>query len=216
MRAVLIESHFLPSLEYFCAVWPFETITIEKHEHFAKQSYRNRCYVMTSHGRERLTVPVTPGRSSDGGKSPVTSVEIDYTIRWQNTFWRTLHSAYAHAPFFLHYADDLHEKIFSRQRFMYDLNMELLSMCLVWLKSPKKISESVTYEKPVTSGQTDLRTLISTKSDFSTRLFYQPAPYPQVFGSQFVPNLSIIDLVFCEGPQAPALLTGSMTGNLNK
>ncbi len=204
MGAVLIESHFLPSLEYFCAIWPFDTIILERHEHYVKQSYRNRCYVMTSHGRERLTIPVT-----HHGKSAVTTVEIDYTVRWQNTFWRTLTSAYAHAPYFLHYADELHTTVFTHHACLYDLNKELLSMCLKWLKSSKQISETLTYEKQLSTEVTDLRTQISAKSDFTARSFYKPRPYPQVFGSEFVPNLSIIDLVFCEGPQAPTLLAGS-------
>ena len=206
MNSVLIESHFLPSLEYFCALAPFETIVLEKHEHFNKQSFRNRCYILAAQGIERLSIPVTAKR----GKVMITDVQIDYSVKWQITFWRTLESAYAKAPFYEHYRDDLQKEIFSSQKYLYDLNHRLLSMCLQWLKWSKSISESAAYEKEISPGCTDLRSLISTKKDFLAREFYKPQPYQQVFGSTFVPNLSLIDVIFCEGPHAANLVVHSL------
>src|SRR6185295_1959943 len=101
---------------------------LENHEHFNKQSYRNRCYVLAANGVERLTVPVTEKH----GKALITDVKIDYTFRWQANFWRTLESAYRNAPFFEHYSDDLRREIFSNHAYLYDLNSRLLSMCLAW------------------------------------------------------------------------------------
>ena len=209
--SVLIDLHFLPSLEYFCALLSHERIVLEKNEHFNKQSYRNRCYILAANGIERLTIPVTEKH----GKVLITQVKIDYTYRWQTNFWRTLESAYANAPFYEHYRDDLKKEIFLNPTYLYDLNFRLLSMCLKWLKWEKSIAETDTYQNENTLGCHDLRSMISAKKDFNQRELYQPQLYQQVFGKAFVPNLSIIDLVFCEGPHAASLL-GASQKKLNK
>ncbi|MEJ0054943.1 MAG: WbqC family protein [Bacteroidota bacterium] len=201
----LIELHFLPSIEYFCALQSRDNIVIEKHENFTKQSFRNRCYILAANGVERLTVPLI----ADHRKVVITDVKIDHSIKWQITLWRTLESAYAKSPFFEHYSDDIRKELFFPQTYLYDLNMRLLSMCLQWLKWNKTLSESVTYEKTMPTGVTDLRSVISAKKDFQLREIYQPSPYQQVFGSNFAPNLSLIDLVFCEGPAAAAIIKAS-------
>ena len=211
VSSILIDLHFLPSLEYFCAISNYDKIVLEKHEHFGKQSYRNRCYINSANGVERLTVPVTEKH----GKVFITQVKIDYSFRWQTNFWRTLESAYRNAPFFEHYEDDLNKEIFSNKLYLYDLNLGLLSMCLNWLKWEKSIAETVTYEKENISASPDLRDHISAKKEFHQREVYQPLGYQQVFGRTFVPNLSIIDLIFCEGPHASALLAASQR-KLNK
>ena len=86
-------------------------------------------------------------------------------------------------------------------------------MCLQWLKWEKTFSESVTYEKVVPPDVTDLRSLISAKKDFSGREIYVPQSYQQVFGSNFAPNLSLLDLVFCEGPRSGAVVKASQKRN---
>ena len=206
---LLIELHFLPSIEYFCALQSYDNIIIEKHEHFPKQTYRNRCYILTANGTERLTIPLV----ADHKKVMITDVKIDYTLKWQTNLWRTLESAYARSPFFEHYSDDIRKELFSTPTFLYDLNTRLLSMCLQWLKSSKVVSESVSYEKTMPPGTLDFRSLISAKKDFQHREIYQPSPYQQVFGSNFAPNLSLIDLVFCEGPAAAAIIKASQKRN---
>lgn len=202
----LIEAHFLPSLEYFCALQRFDKIILEKHEHYNKQSYRNRCYILTSQGLERLTIPVVATHA----KIIITDVQIDYSNRWQNNMLRTLESAYAKAPYYEHYIDDLKKEILSRHKYLYDLNLTILSMCLQWLKWDLEVSESVSYKKNTPAHTNDLRDQISAKKDFGAREFYDPVPYRQVFGSNFAPNLSLADLVFCTGPDAPALIRGSL------
>ena len=212
MESLLIELHFLPSLEYFCALHPFKKIILEKHENFVKQSYRNRCYVLTAHHEERLTIPLTARHA----KVIITDMEVDYSSRWQNNFWRTIESAYARAPFYEHYADDLEKEIFARHQYLFDLNFHLLSMCLKWLKWEKTIAESMAYEKKLSPEVMDARSLISAKKDYRHREFYLPQPYRQVFGNNFAPNLSLIDLVFCEGPNATAVISASQQKKVNK
>ena len=210
MSELLIETHFLPCVEYFCTLALYDNVVIEGHEHFVKQSYRNRCHILTAHGADRFSVPLT----AKHGKVSIRSVQIDYGYRWQTNFWRTLHSAYANSPYFEHYKDDLHRELFSGEKYLFDLNQRLLSMCLTWLMWKKEITLSQEYGPTV--GQEDLRNAISVKSDFTHRSFFQPIPYQQVFGKAFVPNLSILDLVFCTGPDARHIIEGSSQRRLNK
>lgn len=206
----LIESHFLPSVEYFCALQPYPVICLEAHEHYVKQSFRNRCYILAVQGTERLSIPLT----GKHGKVPVNEVRIDYSYRWQANWWRTVTSAYANAPFFEHYCDDLRAVIFSGEPFLFHLNRRLLSLCLHWLRWKHTIMETSSYG--LKSDLEDLRNQISTKLDYSNRTFFRPVAYPQVFGKTFVPNLSILDLVCCMGPEAASVIAASARTELNK
>jgi len=202
MKRALIELHFLPNLEYFSAIRGIDQLVVERYEHFNKQTLRNRCMIMTTQGPHRLTVPVTEKH----GKVPITDIRLDERTRWRQQLWRSMVSAYAKAPFFEHYASDLERELFRKHTRLYDLNLSILSMCLAWIGSSTIISESVSYEKNPESGIIDLREVISAKSAFSTRNYYAGRPYQQVFGSVFEPNLSLVDLIFCEGPRSGEFL----------
>ena len=207
MKTGLIEPHYLPCLEYFCAILPFDSVVLEKHEHYVKQSYRNRCLINTAQGPTWLTVPLTSKR----GKVPFKDIRIDYSGKWQNNHWRTIQSGYANAPFFEHYAPDL-EKIIRRDfPFIFDLNMSVLSFCLNNLGLKKELSDTAEYQKETGEQVCDLRSRVIWKKPYSDRPFYRPVPYYQVFGNGFASNLSLIDLLFCEGPNALATLKASGT-----
>jgi hypothetical protein len=202
---ILIELHYLPSLPYFSSVHRANKIIVEKHEHFVKQSFRNRCHILTAQGVERLVVPLT----SKHGKVLITDIRIDYSQKWLTNHWRTLESAYRNAPFFEHYADQVQQVLQKGHVFLYDLNMELLTICLKWLKSDISIEESITYEKIPAKGIIDMRNVILAKKPERYTDYYQPVPYPQVFGNKFAEGLSLIDLVFCEGPAARTVVASS-------
>ncbi len=212
LKTALIELHYLPSLEYFCALQSFETILLEKNEHYVKQSYRNRCYINTAQGVEMLVVPLT----AKHGKVVIKDIRIDRNNKWQNNHWRTIESAYRKAPYFEYYADELKTILYRNHAFLFDLNFELLSLCLKSIRFNPSLSESISYEKVPSSLVFDLRSQISPKKPALERDFYNPVSYYQVFGNGFAPNLSLIDLLFCEGPRASSLLLASRKENLNK
>lgn len=205
MRAVLIETQYLPPLSYFAALQNFDCIVLERHENFVKQSYRNRCFINTTHGKEMLTVPLT----LKSGKVRITDVRIDHTQKWLNNHWRSIQSAYGKAPFYEHYAGDLHQILYRKFDFIYDLNYHLLSLCLKWLKKNVEIKESMSFEQVPQKGLIDLRNAINAKNYETSNKYYQSVPYYQVFGNKFVNNLSLIDLIFCTGPQANQLVQDS-------
>lgn len=203
--SALIELHYLPSVAYFASLQGVEKIILEKNEHFEKQSYRNRCHILTAQGVERLIVPLT----SKHGKVFITDVRIDYTQKWLNNHWRTIESAYRSSPFFEFYADDLHRILFKQHIFLYDLSVELLTICLKWLKWNVTLQESMSYEKIPSNGAIDMRNVIHAKKPEQYARFFQPTQYPQVFGNKFAEGLSVIDLVFCEGPNSPKVVASS-------
>lgn len=202
---LLIDLHFAPSLEYFCVLQQFDHIVLEKAEHYIKQSFRNRCYIKTAQGIEMLVVPLT----AKHGKTSIQDVKIDYSVRWQNNHWRTIESAYRKAPYFEHYSDELKEIIYRGYPHLFDLNRVLLSFCLKGIGHKPTVTETLTYEKSVSTETLDLRSVISAKIPYSEHTWYRPVAYHQVFGNTFVPNLSLIDLLFCHGPRAGSILTAS-------
>lgn len=199
---VSIDLHYLPSLEYFCALLPHQKVFVEKQEHFVKQSFRNRCYVNTSQGIQMLSVPVAERH----GKVPMGEVKIDNRQPWQRIHWRTLESSYRNAPFFEHYEAPLHAILNQPYTLLFDLNMALLSFCLKALRWEKEVVTTSRYEVEMPVGVSDLRGIITPKKTYMDRNFYHPYPYYQVFGSTFADNLSVLDLLFCMGPQASAVL----------
>jgi hypothetical protein len=209
LKSLLIDLHYLPSIEYFCALQSFDEVIFEKHEHFEKQTYRNRCYINAAHGVEMLSVPL----SEKHGRVAIKDIRIDYTKKWQNNQWRTIESAYRNSPYYEHYSQDIHNAIYKNYQFLFDLNLHLLSFCLQSLKWNLKYSESVSYIETIKETEVDLRSVINAKKPPSERLFYKPVPYYQVFGNRFVPNLSLIDLLFCQGPEATHIIGQSCKGN---
>jgi hypothetical protein len=178
---------------------------LEVNEHFVKQTSRNRCYILTAQGKDALSVPLT----NKHGKTLIRDVRIDYSQKWMNNHWRTIQSAYGKAPFFEHYAGDLHGVLYSRVEFLCELNLNLLTMCLKWLRWEKEISETLAYQKQYLTRLSDLRSCINPKETASIAKFYKAIPYLQVFGNAFAENLSIIDLIFCCGPEASRILRAS-------
>lgn len=207
----LIETHYLPSIAYFCALQNVGEVILEKCERYIKQTYRNRTYIVTPHGKEKLIVPLT----SKHGKVLTSEVRIDYGQKWLNQHWRAIQSAYGKSPFYSHYGEDLEKILFRKETFLYDLNVQLLSMCLKWLNRDVVIRESVAYEEKPAEPILDLRGSISFRNEGNLSNFYRPVSYYQVFGNTFAGNASIVDLIFSAGPGAARIVEASAVTKMN-
>jgi hypothetical protein len=204
--SVLIDLHYFPCLEYFACLLKYDTIYLEACENFQKQSYRNRCNIITANKIATLSVPVLKA----GKKQLIRQVEIDYAQKWLTDHWRTIYSAYGKAPFFEYFAGFFENILLKKYNYLFDLNLELLTTCLQLLKINKKILLTSSYKKEAEPGQDDLRSQIHPKISFRQNNIYAPVPYNQNFGNNFVSNMSIIDVLFCEGVQSLNIIRQSL------
>ncbi|MCU0460629.1 MAG: WbqC family protein [Bacteroidales bacterium] len=193
---VLLSTAYLPPAEYFARLNGAEEALIEKEENYLKQSYRNRCYILSASGPQSLSVPVYLGSFH---KTPVREIRIDYSKRWQQVHLRAIVSAYSSSPFFLYYYEVLENIILKNHDFLLDLNMELLLAVMNMLKIRAKISFTTGFV-PLAKTENDFRYKISPKK----KTDYQNKPYIQVFTGErgFTGGLSIVDLLFNAGPES--------------
>ncbi|MBP6385431.1 MAG: WbqC family protein [Pseudarcicella sp.] len=196
---MIIEAQYFPSIKYIAAINAHQEIIIEAYEHFEKQSYRNRCTIETSNGNEQMIVPIIDGTK----KIIMKDARIDYSHEWSRRHCRAIQTAYGRSPFFEYYAEPIFELINKKMTFLLDLNLEILSFCLKNLKINKPISLSENYQKTVID---DLRNSIHPKKTNEKLNFYSPKPYRHNFSVDFIENLSVIDLLFCQGPKAKEII----------
>ena len=202
----IIELHYFPAIPYIASWVFYDALIIESKESYIKQSFRNRCQIRSANKVNNLIVPIKKGNSN----IPVQEVRIDDRQAWAKNHWGAIQSAYGKAPFFEHYVEDIRNILFGNQRFLFDLNLEILEYILNILGIEKQIIFSQKYEKEYPPAVTDLRSVIHPKQGLDKLLFYNSPSYTQVFGDQFVSNLSIIDLIFCEGPDAIHIIKRSV------
>lgn len=193
---ILLSTAYLPPAEYFSLINEADVIFIEKEENYIKQSYRNRCYILSAHGPLLLSVPVFDGSIH---KVHVKDARIDYSKRWQQVHLRAIMASYRSSPFYQFYFEEIERIIMQNYIFLIDLNEALMMSVLKMLKMGKKIKYTESFE-PCINQDYDFRYSISPKKKSS----YLQKNYIQVFdsGNGFSSNLSILDLIFNLGPDA--------------
>ncbi|TDI64451.1 MAG: hypothetical protein E2O88_11345 [Bacteroidetes bacterium] len=202
MRSLLIEPQYLPCIEYFAVIDSVEKVVLECHENYLKQTYRNRCRIMTAQGPFELYLPVL----QPGGKIKMKDVKIDHGQKWVKDHWRTINAAYGNAPFFEHFGFLFEEVFHKKFDFLLDLNIELLMLCRKLLDINIPFEQTSCYLSKTGADMVDWRSKIHPKKALENNPFYKPCNYNQIFGKKFVGNLSIIDLLFCEGVSARQVL----------
>jgi hypothetical protein len=200
MDTVLLSTAYLGPLQYFSKLRTYENCIVEQHEHFPKQTYRSRCEIYSPNGVLTLSVPLIKRNQ----RQAVKDVRIAYEYEWQKLHWRSLESCYRRSPFFEYYEDDFRPFYESQKpEFLIDLNTSLQSMILKLLKLKPNISFSTEYHKEYPAVD-DLRDIISPKVSLQNSEPYFQTAYMQVFEPRhgFIPNLSIVDLLFNQGSKA--------------
>lgn len=207
--AILLELQYLPPVQYMSKLAHYPKVFIEAQENYGKASYRNRAHIAGANGILRLSVPLVSGKNA---QKPIREVQIAYDEPWQKHHWESMQSAYGNAPFFQHYADALQPFFERHYEFLFDWNWEILARVCQLIGLQPNIECTSEYQNLTTDDVLDFRNAISPKpKKQQPDPHFQPAWYAQVFEEKhgFLPNLSILDLLFCAGPETLAILQTS-------
>ncbi len=195
---LIIENQYFPVISSYKMFLISTHIKFEQCERFQKMSFRNRCIISGSNGLINLTVPIKNGRQT---KEMIRDIKIDNEQRWQLQHWRAIESSYRRSPFFEFYSESLKALLFKEQAFLFDLNITINEWLLKKLGIQKPIGFTNDYIKEYNEKDfVDLRNEWFPKNFKEVRKEMQ-VKYIQVFEDKFgfIPNLSILDLLFCKG-----------------
>ena len=169
------------------------------HQNYVKQSYRNRTFIHSANGLHKLTIPIKHSKI----KFPMLNAEIDNKIAWQKNHWRSIQTAYSSSPFFEFYKDSLEQVYNKKYTYLVKFNFDMIKLVFEWLDIEIKLKLSKEY-KIVYDGSLDLR----KKIDNQKHSISKNKIYNQVFFEKngFLNDLSIIDLIFNEGPNSLSYL----------
>ena len=201
-NTAILPLFYLPPVSYFSKIQQIKPdFLIEKFEHFPKQTFRNRAGIYSPNGKLDITVPVVKGSKM---RTAIKDVKISYDFNWQRLHWMSLESCYRSSAYFEFYEDELALFYYKKFDFLFDYNLELIE----WLS--KKLKLDITFNFTTEyydhiEPEFDYRNMMSPKK---TDEYLNNKQYFQVFEDkhQFIPNLSIVDLLFNQGPQAKLYL----------
>ena len=203
-KNILLSTAYFAPIQYYSEFLKADKVYIEQFENFIKQTYRNRCVILGGNGPIQLIVPVVKGR---GAKILIKDLKISYDTDWQRNHWRTIFSAYNSSPFFEYYKDDIWPFFEKKYVFLLDFNMQIHKIICELLEIENIAVLTEDFEK-VPESTLNFRESISPKNKKHIADDFMPVNYTQVFSDKlgFVPNLSILDLLFNEGPNSFSIL----------
>jgi len=209
MSTALLQTTYFGPVQWYQKLRRYDQVLIEQCDSYQKQTFRNRCIIATANGLQALTVPVEhPTTSIQQSASNVQckDLRISDHNQWRRIHWNALQSAYSESPFFEYYADDIRPFFEKKYTFLIDFNEEIRQKMCELIDIHPTIDYTTAYISDIShqpSAVKDFRDVIHSKHpqpdvEFSAR------PYWQVFDRKygFQPNLSILDLLFCMGPES--------------
>lgn len=207
-NALLLSTAYFAPVHFYARYLHHSEVYLEQFENFTKQTYRNRCLILGGNGPISLVIPVVKGR---GPKILIKDLQISYDENWQRNHWQTIVSAYNSSPYFEYYQDELYPFFERKTKYLLDYNLQIHKQLCDFFEIENKIRLTEDFEK-VPKNTCNLRDGISPKLKHNPDTAFQPRTYTQVFSEKygFLSNLSILDLLFNEGPNAYTILLQSL------
>ena len=193
---IIIHPTYFPNTAHFVAMAQADDVMFEIDDNFLKQTYRTRSYIYAANGKLILNIPVIHTQKN---RQKYKDVKIANDYKWQDLHWKSLLSAYSTSPFFEYYEDELRPLFNMKTDFILDFNLKCFEVICDCLQLELNITKTETFEKTV-ENKSDFRYLVNAKKEYHQTF----ECYTQVFGDKhgFINNLSILDLLFNEGPNA--------------
>ena len=207
MTTALLQTTYFGPVQWYQKLNRYDRCIIEQYDSYQKQTYRNRCVIATANGTQALTVPVENEKNE---KCLVRDIRISDHNQWRRVHWNALQSAYSESPFFEYYADDIRPFFEQKYEFLVDFNETIRETICRLIDIQPQAEYSCCWTKREApdliddlSGMADFRDIISAKHPLADPTFTAKS-YWQVFQHKhgFLPNLSILDLLFNMGPES--------------
>ncbi len=196
MNNIILSTAYFPPIDYFSAIVNADSIFLESAESYIKQSYRNRFKIYSANGAISLSIPTHKSNS-------VLTTEIDYSKPWVQQHKKALISAYNSSPFFEYYEEEIFDLLDKNETSLFKLNYSIILKMMELIGIKKDINLTSEFQHKI-NHTLDYRNSIHPKIDSPII----NKPYYQIFSNKYgyIPNLSIVDLIFHEGPNSISYL----------
>lgn len=192
-----------PNIYWWSCVLPAQMVILDSEEHFEKMSFRNRYMLACDKGPLTLSIPIKEGRQQ---RKPMKDVLIDNSTNWQIQHWRSIKSAYNRSPYFQYFEPELQKIFTTKFEHLVDFSQASINLIVQLLGRKFQFENAVVYQKEYELTMLDIRTHFRSNQYNLLQSMYPK--YHQVFEdrTEFLPNLSMLDLLFAEGKNAVSYL----------
>lgn len=203
-KYLLIDLQYLPPISYFSKLIRYQQITFDLYEHFVKSTFRNRCLIAGPNGRLMLSIPLERGKHQH---RPIRDIKISYDTGWLKNHWYSIQSSYRSSPYFEFYEDELEPVFNKKYEYLHERNIA----CFTWICEVLEVDLQWGFTQKYESGNTEMDDQRSKRKPVSGHLENRDTGLPrykQVFEDRngFLADMSIMDLIFNEGPNSAVLI----------